>query len=139
MKRGLSLGISDLDLSEEVMEKIRGEVTGAEINSDNLIEKYNKRELKILPGMTPKESLEAQILNTLANGVSKISDIVSDNIKKNDILVMIESGAKGSIINTTQMAAVVGQETILGQRINYGYHNNIVFLCTWRLNGISCD
>jgi DNA-directed RNA polymerase subunit A' len=36
---------------------------------------------------------------------------------------MIESGSKGSMINTTQMAAVVGQETILGKRIKRGYIN----------------
>lgn len=122
MRRGLSLGISDLDLSKETMEEIQKEVMQAEINSDDLIEKYNKRELKILPGMTPEESLEAQILNTLANGVSRVSDIVADNLKKSDMLVMAESGAKGSIINMTQMAAVVGQETILGKRIRYGYY-----------------
>lgn len=123
MKRGLSLGISDLDLSKETMERVSEEVTRAEINSDDLIEKYNKKELRIMPGMTPEESLEAQILNTLATGVSRVSDIVAENMKKSDIFVMSESGAKGSIINTTQMAAVVGQETILGKRINYGYHN----------------
>ena len=72
--------------------------------------------------MTPEESLEAQILNTLATGVSKVSDIVAENIKKTDILIMAESGSKGSLINTTQMAAVVGQETVLGKRISTGYH-----------------
>ncbi len=35
---------------------------------------------------------------------------------------MSNSGAKGSIVNTTQMAAVVGQETILGKRIKRGYY-----------------
>jgi DNA-directed RNA polymerase subunit A' len=71
--------------------------------------------------MTPKESLEAQILNSLASGVSNVSDIVSDNMPYNDIKVMYEAGAKGSVINTSQMAAVVGQETILGKRIKRGY------------------
>jgi DNA-directed RNA polymerase subunit A' len=43
------------------------------------------------------------------------------NIKPSDILVMSQSGAKGSNINTTQMAACVGSETILGKRIQRGY------------------
>jgi DNA-directed RNA polymerase subunit A' len=122
MKRGFSLGLSDLDAPEEVMEDIRKEVRGVRDESNRLIEKYNNNEIRILPGMTPYESLEAQILNLLASGVSKVSDIVADNVKYNDIMVMIESGAKGSLINLTQMAAVVGQETILGKRIHYGYH-----------------
>jgi len=122
MKRGLSLGISDLDLDKDVMERVNEEVSKSEISSDDLIDKYNKHELRILPGMTPEESLEAQILNTLASGVSRVSDIVAENIKKTDILIMAESGSKGSLINTTQMAAVVGQETVLGKRISTGYH-----------------
>jgi DNA-directed RNA polymerase subunit A' len=123
MKRGLTIGISDLDLPKEVMNMVDEEVMKAEVSSDDLIDQFNKHTLKILPGMTPEESLEAQILTTLANGVSKVSDVVAANMKENDILVMAHSGSKGSIINTTQMAAVVGQETILGKRIKYGYYD----------------
>ena len=79
------------------------------------------KELKILPGMTANESLEAQIMNVLATGVSRVSDIMKENIKPNDIVHMFTSGSKGSIINTTQMASVVGQETISGKRIRRGY------------------
>jgi DNA-directed RNA polymerase subunit A' len=121
MRRGFSLGTSDLDLSRDVENKIRKEIERSEAESHDLIDQYNSGELKILPGMTRKESLEAQILNSLASGVSRVSDIVADNIPYNDIKVMYESGAKGSVINTTQMAAVVGQETILGKRIKGGY------------------
>ncbi len=62
-------------------------------------------------------------MNVLASGVSRVGDIVSENIDNNDIFFMSSSGAKGSLINTTQMAAVVGQETILGKRIKRGYLN----------------
>ena len=121
MRRGFSLGTSDLDLSPEVEKSIRKEIERAESESHDLIKQFNEKELKILPGMTPEESLEAQILNSLASGVSRVSDIVAENMPYNDIKVMYEGGAKGSIINTTQMAAVVGQETILGKRIKRGY------------------
>jgi DNA-directed RNA polymerase subunit A' len=121
MRRGFSLGTSDLDLSPEVEKEIMKEIERSERESHSLIHQFNSGELKILPGMTIHESLEAQILNALASGVSRVSDIVADNIPYNDIKVMYESGAKGSIINTTQMAAVVGQETILGKRIKRGY------------------
>jgi DNA-directed RNA polymerase subunit A' len=121
MRRGFSLGTSDLDLSPEVEKEIKKEIEQSERESHDLIKRFNDDELKILPGMTIHESLEAQILNALASGVSRVSDIVADNMPYNDIKVMYESGAKGSIINTTQMAAVVGQETILGKRIKRGY------------------
>jgi DNA-directed RNA polymerase subunit A' len=121
MKRGFSIGLSDLDLPPRIRIEIHAEIQKAERNSNKLIDDYNHGRLKALPGMTIKESLEAQILNVLATGLNKISEIVMKNIKHSDILVMSEAGAKGSNINTTQMAACVGSETVLGKRIESGY------------------
>ncbi len=123
MRRGFSLGISDLDLAPDVQKSILEEIENAQKESNELIEKHKRKEIRILPGMTAEDSLEAQILNVLASGVSKVSDIINENISDNDIVTMFTSGSKGSIINTTQMAAVVGQETILGKRIKRGYIN----------------
>ena len=123
MKRGLSIGISDIDLPEKVLQNISEEISTAKKDADKLVVHFNNETLKILPGMTPPQSLEAQILNVLAVGLNNISDVVAKNIKASDILNMARAGAKGSLINTTQMAACVGQESILGQRIKRGYRN----------------
>ena len=121
MKRGLTIGISDLDLSDDVMRERRKAIKSAENKANKLIDAYNNNTLEILPGMTKKESLESQMLRTLANGLNAVSKIVIENIKYSDVIAMTESGAKGSHINTTQMAACVGSETILGKRIQRGY------------------
>jgi DNA-directed RNA polymerase subunit A' len=121
MMRGFSIGISDLDLPQRIQKTIRDEITKAMRDSDKLVNKFEDRKLKVLPGMTSEESLETQILTTLAEGLNTVSDIMIKNIKPSDIIVMSESGAKGSNINTTQMAACVGSETILGKRIQRGY------------------
>ncbi|MBI4021034.1 MAG: DNA-directed RNA polymerase subunit A' [Candidatus Aenigmarchaeota archaeon] len=121
MKRGFTLGISDLDLPPKVQKTIEEEIVSTEKEADDLIVQFEKGEMKILPGLTPTESLEAQIMRTLASGVGKISEIVRGNIAGGDILNMAAAGSKGSVINMTQMAAVVGQETILGKRIKRGY------------------
>ncbi len=123
MKRGFSIGLSDLDLDEKVKKEIEKEIKESEEKSKSLINDFEKGKLEILPGMTPEESLEALILRTLANGLERISNIVKKNIKLSDFIVMSNSGAKGSLINLTQMSACVGQETILGQRIKRGYLN----------------
>lgn len=122
-KRGFSMGLSDLDLPDEIMHDVSERVEKAENDSDNLINKYNKKSLKILPGLTAQQSLETRILNVLAQGLNDISEIVEKNIKHSDVIVMANSGSKGSLINITQMAACVGQEAILGQRIKRGYLN----------------
>jgi len=121
MKRGFSMATSDLDIRPDVWKSIEEEIRKSEEEAGSLITKYKTKELKILPGMTATESLEAQIMNVLATGVSRVSDIIKENIRPNDIVHMFTSGSKGSIINTTQMAAVVGQETISGKRIRRGY------------------
>lgn len=121
MQRGFSIGISDLDLPAEAHKAVAARIGAAQSDALGLIEKHAAGELPTLPGLTSLASLEAQIMNALANSVSQVSEIVGEHVKGNDLMSMIESGAKGSLINTTQMAAVVGQETILGKRIKRGY------------------
>jgi DNA-directed RNA polymerase subunit A' len=120
-RRGFSIGISDMDLPTPVRKSIRDELSDVQKKSDTMIKKFSKGDVDIMPGMTPRESLEAHILNTLASGISDISDRVRSAIGYNDVVRMAYSGAKGSMINLTQMTAVVGQETILGKRIKRGY------------------
>jgi DNA-directed RNA polymerase subunit A' len=122
-RRGFTLGISDLDVDASAQRKIGEELKRSQEEANGLIKKFSKGEMKILPGMTADDSLEAQIMNVLATGVSRIGDIVGESIKDNDIINMIQSGSKGSLINMTQMAAIVGQETIMGKRIKRGYLN----------------
>lgn len=121
MMRGFSIGISDLDVPKKVQSLIKEEIQKAIKQADKLVEDFGKSKLKILPGMTPEESLENQILSTLAEGLNKVSEITIRNVRPSDILVMSTSGAKGSNINTTQMIACVGSETILGKRIQRGF------------------
>jgi len=76
-------------------------------------------------------------LNVLAQGLNDVSEIVEQHIKPSDIIVMANSGAKGSLVNITQMAACVGQEAILGQRIKRGYFNRT--LPHFRQGDLSAD
>ncbi|HDD46058.1 MAG TPA: DNA-directed RNA polymerase subunit A', partial [Candidatus Aenigmarchaeota archaeon] len=122
MQRGFSISIADLDLSKDILEKAQREVEKGERNVLKLIEEYNKGALEIIPGMTPESSLETHILSTLARVLNNVSQLVAENIRYSDIVVMADSGAKGSNINTTQMAACVGSETIMGKRIQRGYY-----------------
>jgi len=125
MLRGFSIGLSDLDLPPNVLKRIEREIEDAQREANKLVVKFNKDKLKVLPGMTSEESLETQILSVLAEGLNVVSNIMIKNIKESDIINMSRSGAKGSDINTTQMAACVGSETILGKRIQRGYLNRI--------------
>lgn len=120
-QRGFSIGISDIDLPEKIEGDVASELEKSRKHSEKLIDEYTAKELRLLPGMNMEESLEAQILNVLSSSLNNISEIVTKHIKHSDIINMVRAGSKGSMINTTQMSACVGQESILGQRIKRGY------------------
>ncbi|MBI2546991.1 MAG: DNA-directed RNA polymerase subunit A' [Candidatus Aenigmarchaeota archaeon] len=122
MKGGFSISISDQDLSDvarkeikEVIEKIRREV-------DELNRQYMKGELKLLVGRSPKESLNHMVKTILRNGVNEAQKVLERHVKENPTLAMVKSGARGSLVNMTQTAALVGQEMVMGERIERGYY-----------------
>jgi DNA-directed RNA polymerase subunit A' len=121
MKRGFSIGISDLDISDSVRAQIKVKLDESTKKADQLIDKFTKGDISILPGMTMEESLETQVLNVLSQGVSDMSRIVAEHIPPSDIVNMAKAGSKGSFVNLSQMVAGVGQETVLGKRINRGF------------------
>jgi DNA-directed RNA polymerase subunit A' len=122
MKVGFSISISDQDLTEgarkdvkEIIESVRKEV-------DTLIDQYEKGELKVLAGRTAKESLETLIKRTSNRSLDDIEKVLEKHVKENFTMVMAKSGARGSLVNLVQTSAVIGQETVLGERVERGYY-----------------
>ncbi len=123
MNNGFTIGISDQDISKESKKNIQKVVTDVEKECMNLIDKYRDGKLEQLPGQTMKESLETYIMKALRKVVDEASDIISDNIEENCAVIMAKSGARGSMLNLTQLAGCIGQQTLQGERIHRGYKN----------------
>jgi DNA-directed RNA polymerase subunit A' len=70
-----------------------------------------------------KESLETYIMKALRKVVDKASDVISDTLPENCAVIMAKSGARGSMLNLTQLAGCIGQQTLQGERIHRGYKN----------------
>lgn len=121
MKRGFSIGIADLDIPPTAHADIAKKLEEAKKKANQLIVKFGSDEIDILPGMTKEESLETQVLRVLSQGVSDMSRIVAAHLKQTDIMNMARAGSKGSLVNLSQMVAGVGQETVLGKRIDRGF------------------
>lgn len=121
MNNGFTIGISDQDITEEAKKKIQRVVKDVEKECTELIEKYRKRELEQLPGQTLKESLETYIMKALRKVVDEASNIISETLPENCAVVMAKSGARGSMLNLTQLAGCIGQQTLQGERIHRGY------------------
>ncbi|MFH8086293.1 MAG: DNA-directed RNA polymerase subunit A' [Candidatus Aenigmatarchaeota archaeon] len=118
---GFSISISDQDLTEEETREIKKVLDNVRKEVDELIEAYEKGEIRILAGRTPKESLEHLIKIKLRNGLNEVGKILAERIEENPTIIMAKSGARGSLVNLVQTAAVIGQETVMGERMERGY------------------
>ncbi len=122
-RRGFTVGISDNDLSEDARKLVNKAIRKAEEEVAELIEQYGKGKLESLPDRSLAASLEVFIMQRLSKAVNECSEIVSAHVPENDTIFMARTGARGSLVNVTQTAACIGQETVLGQRIHRGYLN----------------
>jgi DNA-directed RNA polymerase subunit A' len=124
MHFGFSLGIDDESIPAEAEAQIDEAIENAYERVGELIETYERGDLESLPGRTVDETLEMKIMQTLGKARDSAGDIAEDHFDDdNPAVVMAESGARGSMLNLTQMAGCVGQQAVRGERINRGYED----------------
>jgi len=122
MLAGFSFGIDDEDIPKDAADQIQDVINTARDTVDKLIEAYNAGELEPLPGRTLDETLEMRIMQTLGKARDNTGAIAGRYLGlDNSGVVMAVSGARGSMLNLTQMAACVGQQSVRGERIHRGY------------------
>ncbi len=122
MKTGLSFGISDEDIPRAAKMNIDEEIEKAEKDVAELIRAYENKELDSLPGRTLDETIELRIMQTLGKARDHTGTIAGNHLGlENSAVIMAKSGARGSMLNLTQMAACVGQQAVRGERIRRGY------------------
>ncbi|NON62937.1 DNA-directed RNA polymerase subunit A' [Acidianus sp. RZ1] len=120
---GLTMTLNDVTISSEASAKIAERVEQARSQVSELIERFNKGELEQIPGRTLEESLENYILDTLDKLRNDSGEIATSSLDPfNNVYVMARTGARGSVLNITQMAAMLGQQSVRGERISRGYY-----------------
>jgi len=124
MHFGFSIGIDDESIPDEAEDQINEAIGQAYDHVEDLIESYERGDLESLPGRTVDETLEMKIMQTLGRARDTAGDIAEDHFgDDNPAVVMAQSGARGSMLNLTQMAGCVGQQAVRGERINRGYED----------------
>jgi DNA-directed RNA polymerase subunit A' len=124
MHFGFSLGIDDESIPPEANEMVDDAIDNAYERINDLIETYEAGELESLPGRTVDETLEMKIMQTLGKARDNAGEIAEDHFgDDNPAVIMARSGARGSMLNLTQMAGCVGQQAVRGERINRGYED----------------
>ena len=87
-----------------------------------MIKEYREGKLEPIPGRTLEESLELKIIQELQKLREEAGSIAVNNMDPfNDIFIMARTGARGGEVNITQMAAMLGQQTVRGRRITRGF------------------
>jgi DNA-directed RNA polymerase subunit A' len=138
MHFGFSIGIDDETIPAEAQARIDETIEDANDRVEELIGAYERGELESLPGRTIDETLEMKIMQTLSRARDNAGNIAEEHFTgDNPAVVMAESGARGSMLNLTQMAGCVGQQAVRGERINRGYEDRT--LSHYQPNDLSAE
>ena len=122
MYTGFTVGIDDVDIPREAREQIDQVIREAEEKVWKLIEAYKQGNLEPMPGRSIEETLEMKIMQELGRARDMAGKIAGKYLgMDNAAVIMAVSGARGSMLNLTQMAACIGQQSVRGERIKRGY------------------
>ncbi|OYT62792.1 DNA-directed RNA polymerase subunit A' [Thermoplasmatales archaeon ex4484_30] len=121
---GFSTGIDDEDIPEEASMQIEEQLRKAKKKIEQLIKAYNNGELEEIPGRSLEETLEMEIMRVTGKTRDQTGEIAGRHLgMDNSAVIMAKSGARGSMLNLSQMAGCVGQQAVRGERIHRGYKN----------------
>ncbi len=122
--KGLSTGIDDEDVPEDARREIDDALGKARVKVTELVEEYRKGELEQMPGRSLEETLEVMVRRELGKARDTAGDIAGRYLGlENPAVILAKSGARGSMLNLTQMAGAVGQQSVRGERLMRGYYN----------------
>ncbi|MDI6707643.1 MAG: DNA-directed RNA polymerase subunit A' [Candidatus Thermoplasmatota archaeon] len=120
--RGFTTGIDDEDIPQEAGAQIVEVLKEAKAKSEKLVTAYKEGSLEQLPGRSLEETLEVEVMKVLGRARDDAGKIASQYLGlDNPSVIMAVSGARGSILNLSQMAGCIGQQAVRGERIHRGY------------------
>ncbi|KAA1106701.1 DNA-directed RNA polymerase II subunit rpb1 [Puccinia graminis f. sp. tritici] len=122
LHHGFSIGIGDTVPDKATMEAITNFISEAKREVSETISLAQEDKLQPEPGMTIRESFEAKVNRALNTARDNAGRSAEQSLKDdNNVKQMVTAGSKGSFINISQMSACVGQQSVEGKRIPYGF------------------
>ncbi|KAJ8509443.1 hypothetical protein ONZ45_g8381 [Pleurotus djamor] len=121
---GFSIGIGDTIADDKTMQFITDTISQRKGNVTRIIEQAHNDQLKAAPGMTIRESFESQVERELNLARDTSGQYAQKHLKEdNNVKQMVVAGSKGSFINISQMSVCVGQQSVEGRRIPFGFRH----------------
>ncbi len=121
-RRGFSMGIDDVDVPLEGRERIAEVIREGKEEVEQLINDMKAGKLERIPGLTLNETLEGKIQDVLSSVRNNAGEVSAEFLgMDNSAVIMAKIGARGNMLNLSQMSACVGQQSVRGDRISRGY------------------
>ncbi|SCU92024.1 LADA_0F13740g1_1 [Lachancea dasiensis] len=122
LHNGFSIGIGDTIADEQSMREITDAIMVAKKKVEEVTKEAQANLLTAKHGMTLRESFEDNVVRYLNEARDKAGRSAEVNLKDlNNVKQMVSAGSKGSFINIAQMSACVGQQSVEGKRIAFGF------------------
>ncbi|KAF2222589.1 DNA-directed RNA polymerase II largest subunit [Elsinoe ampelina] len=122
LHNGFSIGPGDMVPDERTAEGITDAVNEQKAEVEKITQAATDNTLEALPGMNVRETFESLVSKALNSARDNAGDRTEKSLKDlNNAIQMARSGSKGSAINISQMTAVVGQQSVEGKRIPFGF------------------
>ncbi|HEC72226.1 MAG TPA: DNA-directed RNA polymerase subunit A' [Thermoplasmatales archaeon] len=119
---GFTTAIDDEDIPEDAKRQIQQGLDKAMKKISALVKAYENEELEPLPGRSLEETLEMEIMRVTGRARDLAGEIAGKHLGlNNSAVIMAKSGARGSMLNLSQMSGCVGQQAVRGERIHRGY------------------
>ncbi len=120
--KGFTISITDLDISEEGEKEIEKLKKKFDREAEKIVEKYLNGELEKMSGMTKRKTLEMYMQQIASQVADQTGKVIKKSVnEQSSAVIMAKTGARGSYVNLSQTSALVGQESLEGERINRGF------------------
>jgi len=124
MVRGFTTGIADEDIPTVAKQRIADSLQTAISRVEELVRMYRNGELEQMPGRSMEETLEVEVMKVLGRARDEAGNIAGQYLgMENSAVIMAKCGARGSMLNLSQMAGCIGQQAVRGERLSRGYLN----------------
>ena len=119
-----SVGISDLIANKKTQDSIVETISAQKKEVQSLIERIQLGTFENNTSNSNRVQFETHVNNILNEAINKTGKIGRDSLSKlNRFLMIVNSGSKGSLINISQMISCLGQASVDGKRVPYGFNH----------------
>lgn len=124
---GFTMGLDSLEIPPEVVGKVKAIVKDAENEISKLMEMAERGELEPLPGRSLEDTLEQRILEVLSRARDRAGEFAGRVVGlSKEAVIMARTGARANMLNITQMVAMLGQQSLRGERIKRGFAGRVL-------------